>query len=93
MIEVMKGQSLFDIVIQGTGYMESVFALAIENGLSITDHLDGISTISIPAGTEKDRDMVNYFTQRNLKPATDISRAGIEEGIEFWYIERDFVIS
>jgi hypothetical protein len=90
-IKVLNNQSLFDIGIQHDGAPEAAFELALVNGLSLTDELT--------TGAELDDvDVANvnierYYSNRRLLPATGLTGEGIEEGIEFWYVEYDFVVS
>jgi len=91
-ITVLQGQNLLDIAVQHTGSTEAVFLLAMENGLGITDELTpGMVLNPVPVQNRRVR---NYFANNNLKPATAITADDmIEEGIEFWYVEYDFVVS
>jgi hypothetical protein len=90
-IKVLNQQSLFDIGIQHAGAPEAAFDIALRNGLSMTDEL-------APGATLDNVDTANvniekYYSNRRLLPATGLSAEGIEEGIEFWYVEYDFVVS
>lgn len=95
-IKVLKYQSLFDIAIQETGLTSNVFAIAAANRKSITD-MPGAS-VTVPDAAEPERKTKEYFAARWLKPATGIlETTGADsedgEGVEFWYIEYDFVVS
>lgn len=67
-----RNQSLLDIAIQEYGSVEAVVDIAMENDLSITDPLTPGQVILIP-GDPIDSDIVTYYANRNIKPATAIS--------------------
>ena len=99
-MKVLSGQSVLDVEIQTAGSAEAAFLLAAANGLSITGELDAGDELATVAAI--DRDVFNYYSSNQLKPATAITAAGsglgggsgeIEEGVEFWYVEYDFVIN
>lgn len=71
------------------GSVESVFDLAVLHDRSITDTPEvGTALQSITPTTAP---IYAYYTERNLTPATgDID---IAEGIGYWYIGYDFVVS
>lgn len=86
-----QGQSFLDLVIQGTGSLDNVLAMAVLNGVSITDEL----TIGqeVKANTTK---APTYFHEKNL-PATAVSReetAVLEglDGIDYMEIGFDFIV-
>lgn len=90
-IKVLNNQSLFDVAIQHAGTPEAAFDLALRNGLSIVDEL---ATGAELAGVEvANKPVENYYSTRRLLPATGVSGEAVEEGIEFWYVEYDFVVS
>lgn len=89
--KVIAGQSLFDIAIQKSGAVESVFDLAVTNDLSITGPLfAGQELIDAPV---RDQDIAGYYRVKGLTPATALNAGENGEGIEFWAIERDFIVS
>lgn len=86
---VLDGQSLFDLAIQMGGSVESVFDLAVAQNMSITDLLE-VGHIVEPISAS-DKRVFNYYQLKNITPATgDIE---LNEGIEFWYVEYDFIVS
>lgn len=92
-IRVIERQSLFDIAIQEGGLLEAVMDLAPLNGISITDILDVGQELIIDE--VRDRDVYDYFANRSLKIEADVdgdSEVNLE-GVEFWGIEIDFVVS
>lgn len=88
-IKTLETQSLLDIAIQEGGGIESLFDLALKNDLSITEKLTPGQNLITPVITNVDTQ--NYYRIAGLKPATDVGE--IEQGIEFWYIEYDFIVS
>jgi hypothetical protein len=89
-IESKQGQWIGDVAIKHAGSIEVLFELAVGNDLSITDDL--------PAGTEllcatvMDKRIINYMQRNGIEPATKIYAVD-DEGIEFWIIERDFIVT
>ena len=73
-ITVLDRQSSFDVAVQTAGSAEAAFDLAMLNGLSVTDELEtGLELV--PANTSegrglRNRGIVDYYTNRQLKPAT-----------------------
>ncbi len=92
-IKVSEGQSLFDVAIQSCGSAEAAFALAVENGLSISDELAAGQEIHY--STIVNRDIAGYFADKGLKPATALTADDSNnlEGIGYWSIGADFIIS
>lgn len=91
MVKALQNQSLLDIAVQTSGSLEAVIALAAVNGLSVTDSLEaGMELTEAPA---VNRDMAAYYSARNIRPATAVIGEYYGEGIEFWIIEFDFVVS
>lgn len=96
MITILHNQSLLDIAIQHTGAVENTFALAVANGLSLTDDLPAGAEIKLPDSVNKDNDVLNYYTARRLQPATAVILLSEEErleGIGYWAISVDFKVS
>ena len=96
MITILHNQSLLDIAIQHTGAVENTFALAVANGLSLTDDLPAGAEIKLPDSVNKDNDVLNYYTARRLQPATAVILLSDEErleGIGYWAISVDFKVS
>ena len=95
-VKVLPLQSLLDIAVQHTGAVESVFAIAVANGLSLTDDLPAGAEIKIPDSANKDSDVLNYYTAKRLQPATAVvmlPEAERLEGIGYWVIQTDFKVS
>ena len=95
-VKVLPLQSLLDIAIQHTGAVESVFAIAVANGLSLTDDLPAGAEIKLPDSVNKDSDVLNYYSAKRLQPATAVIMLPEEErleGIGYWAISVDFKVS
>jgi len=96
MATVEVGQNLLDIAIQHSGSVEAAFDLASINGLSITDAVAAGSNVAIASIASQP--VVDFFSVNEIKPATGITDINIaqtisDEGIEFWAIEEDFIVS
>lgn len=97
-MEVTKnGQNLLDIALQATGDASSALALAIANGLCLTDDLEVEQTIEVPADIDGDANVRAFYRERNIHPATGVTKTDEStspfEGIEYWGIEIDFIVS
>lgn len=88
-IQVKRNQTLFDIALEQYGNVEAVVWLVEDNQLNgVTDNIWEGQELKLRAAVMNQR-MVNY-----LKKYTVATREGvIAEGIGFWEIERDFVVS
>jgi hypothetical protein len=86
MVKVLSGQSLFDIAVQYTGIANTAIDIAKANGIDVTDKLTAGMTVVIPENIATDRQTVDYYTARNITPATD-AQNDIESarifGVEF----------
>ena len=95
-VKVLPLQSLLDITIQHTGAVENTFAVAVANGLSLTDDLPAGTEIQLPDNVNKDSDVLNYYSAKRLQPATAVILPPEEErleGIGYWAISVDFKVS
>ena len=96
MMTILHNQSLLDLAVQHTGAMENTFALAVANGLSLTDDLPAGIEIKLPDSVNKDSDVLNYYSAKRLQPATAVILPPEEErleGIGYWVIQTDFKVS
>lgn len=89
-------QSLFDLAIQHVGFPEAAFDIAMANGLSVTDTLAAGGQLVIP--DMPPGKLAGYYKANNIVPATgisddDYSSTIASEGVEFWAIEFDFLVS
>ncbi|CAI9429694.1 LysM domain-containing protein [Candidatus Ornithobacterium hominis] len=100
-ITTLHNQSLLDLALQHTGSVENAFDIAVANGISLTDDLAIGSRLNIPNDLTKNNDIYNYYTAKNIQPATAIQviTAGdngteeIQEGISAWAINHDFKVA
>jgi hypothetical protein len=67
-MKTKKGQSLFDIAIQGCGSAEAAFDLAVLNGVSLTDELSAGLDLKLPP--ELNKNIVTFYTIKNIVPCT-----------------------
>lgn len=94
-ITVLHNQSLLDLALQHTGTIESIFELAVLNEKSVTD--DMVAGASLLIGEISNKDILNYYTAKNIQPATAFTKADKQvlerlEGISIWAINLDFVV-
>ena len=97
-ITALHNQSLLDLALQHTGTIESVFELAEANSLNITDDVQAGAPLYLGEGFGVRNEILNYYTAKNLQPATAFSREDEQvferlEGISIWAINLDFVVS
>lgn len=94
---ILHHQSLLDLAIQHTGSVENAFDLALQNNRSITDDLEAGESIEFTAyGIQQNKDILNYYTAKNIQPATAVILPPEEErleGIGYWTISVDFKVS
>lgn len=96
---VLDCQSLLDIAIQELGDISGIFDLAEKSGVSLTDELQTGRELELPLQLS-DKQIAGYYASRRITPATaitiDSTSDGGElllEGVEFWGIEYDFIVS
>lgn len=97
-VTVLHNQSLLDLALQHTGTIESIFELAEANTLNISDDVVAGKTLVLPAEAFTNKDILGYYTAKNLQPATAFSKEDEQvferlEGISIWAINLDFVIT
>lgn len=89
---VLDKQSLLDIALQECGDITAVFELADLNGVVITDDLQtGRGLVMPPVAVN--RQVVSYYDAHGIRPATGIAGDFVPDGVEFWGIEIDFMVS
>lgn len=97
-ISVLPLQSLLDLAIQHTGTAENAFDLALANNRSLTDDLEaGDWLVANSQELKANKDILNYYTAKNIQPATAISQwqtanSDKPEGISYWAIGVDFIV-
>lgn len=90
---VEHNQSIYDVVTQHFGTMDSLFEFATLNNLSITDDLVYGSEVDI--GSPINNEVINTYIEKNIIPATDLDKDQelLPEGIGYWTIGIDFKVS
>lgn len=93
---VLQGQSLFDIALQHCGAADAAYDIALLNGLSITDALEVGAQLELPPAMSVA--VMRHYASAGIKPATALTKAQEQdtiggEGVEFWAIEINFVVS
>ena len=94
---VLDGQTLLDIAVQYCGSADAAFEIAQLNGLSVTDDLMTGRDLSLPGITNKK--IAEYYKNKGLQPATNITMNSENplpvslEGIGYWAIETEFMVS
>ncbi|MBD5240578.1 MAG: hypothetical protein HDS59_00615 [Barnesiella sp.] len=91
-------QTLLDIALLTGGHIETVFALAEANGMSITDRLEDGRILTVPEpGEGGDTRTVELYKAHKVEPATEVSSDDMSAcpygGIGFMGIEIDFIVS
>lgn len=87
-------QSLLDIAVQTSGSVEAAFDIAAANDVSVSESLSaGVQIETVPAA---DRTVLQRYTARQIRPATELSDEEIEAapygGIGYMGIEIDFLV-
>lgn len=100
MAKVLHNQSLLDFAVQHTGDVMNAFSIAMENGLAMSDKLEIGTVLKIPNSISKDRDTLDYYLAKKIKPATAITNLFADgtpepqlEGIGYWFIGDDNIVS
>jgi hypothetical protein len=97
-VTVSYGQTWLDIAMQELGDMERAMELALLNDRSITDELQAGEELIVPDYDLEKRSIIQLFRNAANKPASSDTFSAAEpdttgEGIEFWALENDFVVS
>lgn len=94
-MKALQGQTLIDLTLQSSGSADAAILAAIANDVSLTADLDvgsELDDINVQNAT-----IATYYENKSLKPATALTdvenNVSNEQGLEFWIIETDFVIS
>lgn len=97
LIKPLPGQALIDIVIQELGDAERLFEVALLNNRGITDQLTTEDSILVPEYALDKKSIVKIFTEPFNKPASQKEYAEGEEpileGIDYWAVNLDFIVS
>lgn len=97
-VAALHNQSLLDLALQHTGTIESVFELAKDNALNITDDVQAGTPLHLGEGLGVRNEILSYYTAKNLQPATAFTKEDEQvferlEGISIWAINLDFIVS
>ena len=89
-------QNMFDLAVQVYGDLSGVFNLAKDNGKEMTGELTAGEVLKSRKEVAN-KLIVDFYKGRNIKPATGLSPEESNElkpeGIDFWAIEYDFIVS
>lgn len=96
-IIVLHNQSLFDVALQHSGSIESIFEIILANDLSLTDEVKAGQTLTIPDVILKNKDILGYYKAKKIQPATGFTAEDKQvlerqEGISIWAINLDFIV-
>jgi len=87
---IANGQDCFDIALQMTGHIESVFKVAELLGLGITDAMPvGVRVLTVDAPLDKR--VLRIYQERGIVPASNISSGWA--GVDYWSLELEFVVT
>jgi hypothetical protein len=98
-VTVSYGQTWLDIAMQEMGDVERSIELAQLNGRSITDPLEAGEVLIVPDFDSAKKSIVQLLRNKANNPASGDTLIGADpdtggnEGIEFWALENDFVVS
>lgn len=97
--KVLDSQSLWDIAIRESGDISGVWEIAEKQDIGLTEELTAGEELEIPPEM-KNRKIARFYDLYGIYPATGITIESMSgegalllEGIEFWGIEYDFIIS
>ncbi|MCU7615672.1 hypothetical protein NZ698_00560 [Chryseobacterium sp. PBS4-4] len=71
-ITVLPNQSLLDIAIQHTGSVYNAFAIAVANGLPVTETLTTGQSLAIPI-LDTNMDVYSKYKKNKIEPATSLT--------------------
>jgi hypothetical protein len=92
-IMISEGQNLFDLALQQYGSIEGIFWI-IEDNITVVNSIDASLVAGMVLNIRDaviDSEVINYY-ERNKTQVNTGDPAG-DEGIEFWGIEEDFVVT
>ncbi|QEM13488.1 hypothetical protein [Mucilaginibacter rubeus] len=92
-VEIKARQTPHDIAIQCGGTLDSIFEAAELMGIDVTDEVKPGTIVTAPAIAVQD--VADYFRKYKISPASATTEleALLPEGVEFWAIEYDFIVS
>lgn len=92
---VLYNQTLADITLQATGDLEQWFAVALLNGLGITDAIEAGEEMLSPEPDGNKRALAFRLQARDNRPATGdaYNESAVMGGIGYMQIGNDFIVS
>lgn len=90
-MQITSNQTWLDIACQETGTTETLIAIALANGVSITSEPQ-VGDNAIIAGAI-DRRKVQYLQEHGVVIGTRDDSTETMEGIGYWYLENDFEVT
>lgn len=72
MITVLPNQSLLDVAIQHTGSVYNAFAIALANGIPVSETLTTGQVLEIPL-VENNTEVFNQYKKNKIEPATSLT--------------------
>lgn len=91
---VLPGQTFADVAVRYKGRLEDIMELAVSNGRSITDAI--VAGEELVVGEANNKALVRYLNNNNIMPATgatvEADVAQQQEGIDYWAIEKEFIV-
>jgi hypothetical protein len=94
---VLDNQDLLDVAVEYCGSADAAYDIALLNDLTVTDDLTPGIELKLPSVVNKK--IASYYKTKGLEPATGITMNSENplpvslEGIGYWAIETDFIIS
>lgn len=92
---VLHNQNLFDISIQENGNIQTVFELAVLNGISVTDNIEPSQKIEVVKSNLIVQEVVDYFINKKQIIATGAGDKLLvrPSGIGAMIIGNDFIVT
>jgi len=88
---IKEGQSLADIAVMLGGDISKIMELSRTNNIGVSDPLHCDDLVLHDDDNITKKQVADYYSKNNIIPAT--ASGAIAEGIDFWTIEGDFIIS
>ncbi len=96
-IKAAGQQNIFDLALQVYGKVEGAFILAQDNDRVLSDIVGAGDAFDVDEDNIINQSVVNYFSGLNTKPASNsevlIDGEKQGEGIGYWAIGTDFIVS
>lgn len=98
-ITIKHNQSLLDIAVQEHGTIVAVIDIAKANNIAVTDDLQPGQILNMPVGNITESNIVNFYKQQSVVPATGLNDdlisnfiEGLNNGIGYWIVEDNFTV-